>query len=179
MEIPDFQSLMLPVLRSSDAGEVHIADVVQRLGEEFSLNTEQLAHLLPSGRQTTFANRVHWAKSYLGKAGLIRLTRRGYFEITPAGQKLLANPPLRIDINFLRQFPEFREFKASVDRETPDQAQVVSASSLTPDEEIRRARDRIEDDLGRVDKRDSQTVHVLIQRCSLGSSDGSRGLVGR
>ncbi|OQW80425.1 MAG: restriction endonuclease [Proteobacteria bacterium ST_bin14] len=147
MEIPDFQSLMLPVLRSSDAGEVHIADVVQRLGEEFSLNTEQLAHLLPSGRQTTFANRVHWAKSYLGKAGLIRLTRRGYFEITPAGQKLLAKPPPRIDINFLRQFPEFREFKASADRETPDQTQVVSASSLTPDEEIRRARDRIEDDL--------------------------------
>lgn len=147
MEIPDFQSLMLPVLRSSGGGEVHIGDVVQRLGDEFALSAEQLAHLLPSGRQTTFANRVHWAKSYLGKAGLIRLTRRGYFEITPAGQKLLDNPPARIDINFLRQFPDFREFRASVDREPIDQTQIVSSSILTPDEEIRRARDRIEDDL--------------------------------
>lgn len=147
MEIPDFQSLMLPVLRSSGAGEVHIGDVVQKLGEEFALSAEQLANLLPSGRQTTFANRVHWAKSYLGKAGLIRLTRRGYFEITPTGQKLLDNPPSRIDINFLRQFPDFREFRASVDREPMDQTHVVPSSNLTPDEEIRKARDRIEDDL--------------------------------
>jgi restriction system protein len=71
MAIPDFQSLMLPVLRIAAEGEVRISDVVARLASEFSLSPDELSKLLPSGRQTTFANRVHWAKSYLGKAGLV------------------------------------------------------------------------------------------------------------
>lgn len=63
---------MLPVLRSSAGGEVKVADVVPRLAAEFNLTAEEKAELLPSGRQTTFANRVHWAKSYLGKAAWSR-----------------------------------------------------------------------------------------------------------
>jgi len=68
LAIPDFQTLMLPVLRIAGAGEVKISDVVEKLAGEFSLSAEERSHLLPSGKQTTFANRVHWAKSYLGKA---------------------------------------------------------------------------------------------------------------
>ena len=82
MTIPDFQTLMLPVLRASADGEVRISDVVDRLADEFGLTPEERAQLLPSGKQTTFANRVHWAKSYLGKAGLVALTRRAHFQIT-------------------------------------------------------------------------------------------------
>ncbi|MBA4041579.1 MAG: restriction endonuclease [Sphingobium sp.] len=145
MDIPDFQSLMLPVLRASSAGEVHIRDVVDRLGAEFALSDAQLAVLLPSGRQTTFANRVHWAKSYLGKAGLIKLTRRGYFEITALGREVLARPPGRLDIGFLKQFPDYPDTKALA--EQIELAPVTPLSALTPDEEMRRARDRIEDSL--------------------------------
>lgn len=145
MDIPDFQSLMLPVLRASSAGEVHIRDVVDRLGAEFGLSDAQLAVLLPSGRQTTFANRVHWAKSYLGKAGLIKLTRRGYFEITALGREVLARPPGRLDIGFLKQFPDYPDTKALAEQVEP--APVSPLSALTPDEEMRRARDRIEDTL--------------------------------
>ena len=145
MDIPDFQSLMLPVLRASSAGEVHIRDVVDRLGAEFGLSDAQLAVLLPSGRQTTFANRVHWAKSYLGKAGLIKLTRRGYFEITALGREVLARPPGRLDIGFLKQFPDYPDTKALA--EQIELAPVTPLSALTPDEEMRRARDRIEDSL--------------------------------
>lgn len=145
MDIPDFQSLMLPVLRASSAGEVHIRDVVDRLGAEFGLSDAQLAVLLPSGRQTTFANRVHWAKSYLGKAGLIKLTRRGYFEITALGHEVLARPPGRLDIGFLKQFPDYPDTKALAEQVEP--APVSPLSALTPDEEMRRARDRIEDTL--------------------------------
>ena len=71
MAIPDFQSLMLPVLKESAAGEVRISDVVAELGSKLALTEAELSELLPSGKQTTFANRVNWAKSYLGKAGLI------------------------------------------------------------------------------------------------------------
>jgi Mrr N-terminal domain len=73
LSIPDFQTLMLPVLQSAAKGEVRISDVVERLADKFGLSSEERAHLLPSGRQTTFSNRVHWAKSSLGKAGLVEL----------------------------------------------------------------------------------------------------------
>jgi restriction system protein len=69
LPIPDFQSLMLPVLRAASEDEVRISDVVERLANEFPMSAEERSQLLPSGRQTTFANRVNWAKSYLGKAG--------------------------------------------------------------------------------------------------------------
>jgi len=134
---------MLPVLEEAASGEVRIGATVERLADRFALTPEQRAELLPSKRQTTFANRVHWAKSYLGKAGLVRLTRRAHFEITEAGKGVLANPPLRIDIKFLRQFPEFIQFRES----TAEDAGEAEASDLTPDEQMRRARDRIESDL--------------------------------
>ena len=82
MAIPDFQTLMLPVLRTAEAGEVKISDVVELLANEFQLTEEERSELLPSGKQTTFANRVHWAKSYLGKAGLVELTKRAHFCIS-------------------------------------------------------------------------------------------------
>ena len=93
MTIPDFQTLMLPVLQVSADGEVHIGDVVGKLAAEFSLSEEEQAHLLPSGRQTTFANRVHWSKSYLGKARLVALSGRGRFTITDRGREVLAAQP--------------------------------------------------------------------------------------
>lgn len=137
---------MLPVLQEAAHGEVRIGLTVERLADRFELSPEQRAELLPSKRQTTFANRVHWAKSYLGKAGLIRLTKRGHFEITHAGRKVLSGQPDRIDINFLKQFPDFLAFReTSVDSERaqPEQPE----SDLTPDEQMRQARDRIEADL--------------------------------
>jgi len=92
MAIPNFQTLMLPVLRVAVAGEIRISDAVEKLAVEFSLSPEERSHLLPSGRQTTFANLVHWAKSYLGKAGLVQLIRRGHFRITVRGGEVLAAP---------------------------------------------------------------------------------------
>jgi restriction system protein len=111
MSIPDYQSLMLPVLSTSLVGEIQIRDVVERLAKELGLTPEERAELLPSGKQTIFANRVHWAKTYLSKAGLLDSTKRGYFKITPRGQQVLESKPARIDVKFLSQFDEFQEFK--------------------------------------------------------------------
>ena len=91
MAIPDFQTLMLPLLKASAVGEVKISDVVTLLGKQLALSEEELSDLLPSGKQTTFANRVNWAKSYLGKAGLVTLTKRGHFEVRPCSLRL--HPP--------------------------------------------------------------------------------------
>lgn len=150
MAIPDFQTLMLPVLKTAaGGGEVRIGDVVDQLADVFALTDEERAHLLPSGRQTTFANRVHWAKSYLSKAGLVELTRRAHFRITPTGRDVLNSPPERITIRFLEQFPSFKGFRdgEAETAEAADSAEVVlpvAESPLTPDEVMRQAHLRIE-----------------------------------
>jgi restriction system protein len=144
---------MLPVLRSADAGEVKISEVVDLLADQFNLTEDERAQLLPSGKQTTFANRVHWAKSYLGKAALVELTRRAHFRITARGRDILANPPERIDIRFLGRFPEFAGFRG--DSEGRDRAGDASAAAeavqtigLTPDEMIRTAHNQLDEELG-------------------------------
>lgn len=146
MNIPDFQTLMLPVLRTAAKDEVKISDVVEQLATEFELSSEERAQLLPSGRQTTFANRVHWAKSYLGKAGLVELTKRAHFQITDRGRQVLTAPPERIDIKFLNQFPGFQKFRDADEEEGVTASPHVSdnASTLTPDEVMRSAHRQLE-----------------------------------
>ncbi len=111
MAVPDYQSLMLPVLVASSAGEVRIGDAVSRIAEQLGLTPEDREQRLPSGKQTLFGNRVHWAKTYLGKAGLIEITRRGHFTITARGHDVLRTRPTRIDNDFLDQFEDFRRFR--------------------------------------------------------------------
>jgi restriction system protein len=150
MGIPDFQSLMLPVLRESAAGEVRISDVVADLGRKLGLTEAELSELVPSGKQTTFANRVNWAKSYLGKAGLITLTRRAYFEISDRGRTVLANPPTAINIKFLDSFPEFKAFREATTAKNPitAQSEPVNFKELAPDEIIRSASEELQQSLG-------------------------------
>ena len=111
MAVPDYQSLMLPVLVTASKGEVRIVSVVEELANQLGLSPEERSELLPSGKQTLFGNRVHWAKTYLAQAGLLENTRRGHFKITPRGQQALDTHPSRIDNAFLGQFEEFRQFK--------------------------------------------------------------------
>lgn len=148
MAIPDFQTLMLPVLNSAAGGaEVRIGDVVDQLAKMFALSDEERAQLLPSGKQTTFANRVHWAKSYLTKAGLVELTRRAHFTITEAGRDLLKSPPDRITVKFLERYPGIKEFKDGIsggDAGNTEAVSPIAESPLTPDEVMRQAHLRIE-----------------------------------
>jgi restriction system protein len=113
MSIPDYQTLMLPVLRLAAEGEKRVADVVERIANEFGLTQEEREELLPSGRQRVLHNRIHWAKFYMSKAGLIASPARGRFVATKDGRALLANSPDRIDVKMLLQRPDFREFYKS------------------------------------------------------------------
>ena len=148
MSISDYQSLMLPVLFASFDGERRIGDVVAPLAEKLGLTPEERAELLPSGKQTVFANRVHWAKTYLGKAGLIEGTRRGHFKITERGQKVIASQPTRIDNSFLSQFDEFEKFRRrSAQEAAADQhpkAPALVDQTETPDEIMRAAHRQID-----------------------------------
>ena len=148
MAIPDFQTLMLPVLISAARGEVKIGQVVEQLADEFHLTEDERTALLPSGKQATFSNRVNWAKSYLNKAHLVEITRRGYFQITPRGQEVLAKKPIRIDIEFLMQFEEFRQFRDTTRQadssSSPENLSPFAIETQTPDETMRLAYGQIE-----------------------------------
>lgn len=149
MAIPDYQFLMLPVLREAARGEVRIGAVVEALADGLSLSPEDRTALLPSGKQSVFSNRVHWAKSYLSKAGLVELTKRGHFKISPRGQEVLASNPIAIDNRFLNQFEEFREFRRRSDEtdeavSPPQVVEGLSEQKETPDELMRSAHRQIE-----------------------------------
>ena len=111
MPIPDYQSLMLPVLQvTKDRAEHTISEVSEAVAGSLGLSDAEKVELLPSGRQRKFVNRVAWAKTYLAKAGLLESVMRGKFRITKSGVELLRASPLKIDLNTLSQFPGFLEF---------------------------------------------------------------------
>jgi restriction system protein len=113
MAIPDYQTVMLPLLRfAADKREHSTREAIEELANHFSLTEDERKELLPGGSQATFDNRVGWARTYMRKAGLLESPRRGYFTITERGLEALANNPEAINVKFLEQYPEFLEFKA-------------------------------------------------------------------
>jgi restriction system protein len=141
MPIPDFQSIMLPLLeRVADSKEHSIAQVREELATHFNVTAEEQAQLLPSGRVRLFLNRVAWAKTYLQVAQLIQATKRGHFRITARGKEVLRQPPPRIDIRFLDQFPEFVESRKHKDQRTTAGFDASAETPVqTPEETIETA----------------------------------------
>jgi restriction system protein len=112
--IPDYQSLMLPVLTYvADGVEHRMAEVIVGLADVFKLTEAERLELLPSGQTPLFNNRVHWAKTYLKKAALIDSPKRATIIITNRGKKILQEKPSEINVKFLKRFPEFVEFHSS------------------------------------------------------------------
>lgn len=148
MPIPDFQTIMLPLLRVTSDGQEHsIQELIDRLAEEFSLSEEELRELLPSGKQTVFYNRVGWARTYLSKARLLEMTRRSYYRITDRGKQVLSTNPPRINLKFLEQFPEYLEFREREgDRRKPKQPN-FDEEEQTPEEILEEAYQEIKNSL--------------------------------
>src|ERR1700687_4000831 len=117
MAVPDFQTLMLPLLKLASDGKQHtLADALEQLSHEFQLSDDDRAQLLRSG-QARFYNRVGWAMTYLKKAGLLQSLGPGQFQLTDRGREVLASRPASIDVAFLNsRFPEISEFRKSRSR---------------------------------------------------------------
>lgn len=148
MAIPDFQSIMLPLLTyAADGNEHHILEAVDYLAIKFSLSDEELSKLLSSGQQPVFYNRVGWARTYLKKAGLLEDPKRGYFRITERGKKILNEDPSRIDMKYLRQFPEYLEFRESTQDQNESYTEDEELEELTPEEALENAYQKIRKDL--------------------------------
>lgn len=145
--IPDYQSIMLPLLRHvSDKGEHKFRDIIEGLANKFGLTDEERKELLPSGIQPIFQNRVGWAKTYLKKAGLIDTPKRATVTITTRGLEILKKNLDSINVKFLKQFPEFVEFQTAKrgDGETETETETTEEQSTqTPEETLETAYQKI------------------------------------
>ena len=155
MAVPDYQSLMLPLLKHVGIcnGEVTTNEVVEILAQEFNLTEEDLREMLPSGTQSTLSNRTGWAATYMKKAGLLEPTRRGYYQITARGRELLAKQPKVINVKLLEKYPEFLEFKklkgtrARNGERITETKPIPDISAITPSEALESAYENLRDEL--------------------------------
>jgi restriction system protein len=141
MAIPDYQSLMSPVLfLMADNKTRSVKEVIEALAVLFNWTAEDLDELIPSGVQSVAQSRVGWAVTYLKKAGLIESPKRSQNRITPEGSRVASLPDVKVNNRYLRQYPSFVEFQggksnnASNDKQTtlPEQNQ----SELSPEEQL-------------------------------------------
>ena len=136
MPIPDFQTVMLPLLEHIKDGKEHtLREAIDALAVRFKLTDEERRELLPSGLQRTFDNRVGWARTYMKKAGLLESKSRGHIQITERGMEALRTNPSRIDIRFLDQYEEFKEFRTNIG----PKPKPPSEESRTPEEMLEEA----------------------------------------
>lgn len=139
-EIPDYQTLMLPVLKSVADGKEHkFREIADSIAKNFGLTEEELGCLLPSGNQSIFDNRVGWAKTYLKKACLIEYKGKGVLKITERGKQVLKDSPQKIDNKFLKQYDEFNEFQNKVNPKEEKQETETDYKNQTPEELIETA----------------------------------------
>ena len=165
MAIPDYQTVMLPLLKFASDGRTHtFREAVEHLAGEFGLSPQERSELLPSGRQALFTNRVGWASFYLKKAGLLeKKPHRGAFSVTARGREVIAHNPDRIDNEFLERFPEFVEFR-NQSRRTRENGTVpvtdaTTQPAETPEEALESAYQTIRQGL-------AQELLVRVQACS-------------
>ncbi|MCZ7385600.1 MAG: restriction endonuclease [Candidatus Methanoperedens sp.] len=150
MAIPDYQKIMLPLLKfAEDKKEHSIREAIDYISKLFSLSEEEKRILLPSGQQPIINNRTGWARTYLKKARLLETTKRSFFKITDKGVEVLKKNPQEIDRKYLEQFPDFLEFitlKRS-EIENPDLEKEQQLNQQTPEEILGQAYEEIKHDL--------------------------------
>ena len=130
MAIPGYQEILLPLLQLvGDGREWHIKDTKEILSDHFKLTEEERQQKIPSGYEPLIYNRIHWARLYLVRSGLLTATRRGYIRIAESGKHLLATKPSSLSTPFLRdKYPELREYLSVSTQKTK--------SSCAPDESV-------------------------------------------
>jgi len=150
MPIPDYQSLMLPLLLFAEDGKEHsVREARESMAASLRLTDQERTELLPSGRQSVFDNRFGWAKTYLLRAGLLQAPRRAHFQITDRGRQVLREKPAAIDCKLLDRFPEFVEFRTASRKDSHEEAETSQPGfeNATPEEMLESAHQQIRTDL--------------------------------
>lgn len=157
MAIPDFQTMMLPLLSfANDEAEISTKEAISFLSQYYNLSEEEISERIPSGYQTKLYNRVSWILVHLERAKLIEKTRRGFYKIATRGLNLLNKNPEKIDIKTLNQFPEYVEFKNTKRNKekttesinsTEDENELVKTPEENLDESYRKIRESLANEI--------------------------------
>ncbi len=147
MSIPDYQALMLPMLKMANTGLLANQEALIRVSEDFNLSDKEINQLLPSGIETIIKNRTGWAITYLCKAGLLYRPRRAHFTITEKGKELLAEKPKKVDKSVLEKYPDFIDFRDKKRKNEVILSEDVDREDGTPEERILKAMDEILDEV--------------------------------
>lgn len=135
--IPDFQTIMLPLLKFLKDGDQYLlAEVVLGLANHFKLSEDDLRVKVPSGQQPMFKNRVTWAISYLKNAGLINYPQRGVYQITDTGKQLLKENIDSINISYLKKFDAFKKWQSTYSESVQESTVAYVSNQETPEELI-------------------------------------------
>ena len=152
MPIPDYETIMLPLLKfASDNNEHSAKEAIESLSHHFKLSNEEKNKLYPTKKVSIFYDRTHWALTYLKHAGLIIGTRRGFFKITERGKQVLTKNPAKIDDAYLKQFPEFIEFQKGKRKEGKQESkenETIIQQNATPSELLESSYKIIQEELG-------------------------------
>lgn len=148
MSLPDYQTMMRPLLKLFAEGKRSVSEALPALQQQLAVSDEDAQELLPSGKQTIFSNRAHWARSYMGKAGLLETVGHNNHAITEKGRDYLDRFPKRIDNAVLSQSDEFESWRTSYKQEAEEKLRLPSLDA-TPDDRIVEAFAEIESALSR------------------------------
>jgi restriction system protein len=148
MAIPDFQSIMRPLLEhlASHGGAPTNRETIIELSKYFNLTNQELLELLPSGQQTVFVNRIAWAKAHLKKANLLESPSRGCYKITKRGLEAISQAAIKINLKYLKQFQEY-SYGSSSNKGSILNEETKGEESLTPSEQIEIGYQRIREEL--------------------------------
>lgn len=96
MHIPTYDQFIEPLLRylATQPEARSASQAASAVADRCGLSAEAKNQLLPSGNQAVYRNRMGWAHDRLKRAGYSQSIKRGWWQITPAGQ------------DFLRQYPD-------------------------------------------------------------------------
>ena len=106
--IPDFQSIMLPLLQSFKNDEIKSNKQLRKdMINNFNITEKEQKEKIPSGTQFLYYNRVAWAIAYLKMADLVSSPKRGSYKLTNEGKTVLSHPPEKVTVSFLKKFENF------------------------------------------------------------------------
>ena len=147
MAIPDFQSIMRPLLDHLSDGEVRRnQETNEYLAQHFQLTDEEQSEMLPSGYARLFDNRIGWAKTHLKKAELIEAPGRGQYRITKRGLEALSQADHPINLAYLRRFQEHENGQSAPKTEAPDSG-ACTEDELTPSDYLEIGYEKVREEL--------------------------------
>ncbi len=149
MSVPDFQSLMNPVLNLYEKKNVELRpkDIEDEIAELLNLSEEDKNQMIPSNIETILRNRIKWTVYYLFRAGFLVRPKRGYYKISEVGVKENKTGN-KINVEYLKKFPSFVTFFGTENKKNSDTENILETDERqTPDEMMSKAQALYSDNL--------------------------------